>query len=52
MKDLIRNSIEKLNFGMDRFMPDSLVLAFALSVITFIFGIVAAGQTPWQMVEH
>ena len=52
MRNALRRGIEKFNFGMDKYMPDSLVLAFGLSVVTFIFGIIAAGQTPWQMVMH
>lgn len=52
MKTGFRKLVGKLNFGMDKFMPDSLVLAFFLTILTFIFGIVAAKQTPWQMIIH
>jgi short-chain fatty acids transporter len=52
MRNALRRGVEKLNFGMDKYMPDSLVLAFALTVVTFIFGMVAASQTPWQMILH
>lgn len=52
MRNLLRRSVEKMNFGMDKYMPDSLVLALFLSVFTFIFGIIAAKQTPFQMILH
>ena len=52
MRNAIRKGVEKMNFGMDKFMPDTLVLAAALTIVTFFVGIFAADQTPWQMVLH
>jgi short-chain fatty acids transporter len=37
---------------VQRYLPDALILAVALTVIVTIVGIVVAGQTPMQMADH
>jgi len=53
---LMRNGLRKLskalNIGMDKFMPDAIVFAMILTIITFIAGISLCGKSALDMVVY
>jgi len=52
MRNRLRKLANSLNFGMDKVLPDALVLAFILTFITFVMGIVLTDSNPLQMVLY
>lgn len=50
MGKALRKVTGSLNIGMDRWMPDALVFALILTMITFVAGI-AVGNSPVSMLE-
>lgn len=52
MKKTLRKLATSLNFGMDKVMPDSLVLALILTFITFIMGMILTPTSPLEMVLY
>ena len=51
MRNGIRKAIEKLNFGMDKVIPDSFIFAVILTVIVYLMGIFIAKATPFAMLK-
>ena len=52
MRNGIRNAVAKLNFGLDKIIPDSFIFAIILTVIVFIMGILIAGAGPFAMLKY
>lgn len=50
MRNVLRKSVSKLNFGLDRITPDSFIFAVALTVIVYVMGLIA-GNGPFQMIK-
>ncbi len=52
MRRALRKISGALNLGMDRVLPDAIVLAFILTFITFIMGLVLTDSGPLDMIIH
>lgn len=52
MRKGLRKLSHMLNFGMDRVLPDAIVLAFLLTFITFVMGLVLTDSGPLDMVIY
>ena len=50
MRNALRKICGALNLGMDKVLPDAIVLAFVLTFITFIMGLVLTDSGPLDMV--
>lgn len=51
MRNGLRKLTKTLNVGMDKVMPDAIVFAMILTVITFIAGIALTGSGPLDMIK-
>ncbi len=52
MRKGLRKLSHKLNFGMDRILPDAVVLALILTMITFVMGIALTDSSPFDMILY
>lgn len=52
MRNALRKLCRALNFGMDRILPDAIVLAFFLTILTFVMGLALTDSTPLDMVIY
>ena len=52
MRNGLRKLAHGLNFGMDKILPDAIVLAFVLSIITYILCITVAGSGPLDTITY
>ena len=52
MRKALRKISGALNVGMDKVLPDALVLAFVLSIIAYILCITVAGSTPLDTIVY
>lgn len=52
MRKGLRKLSHMLNFGMDRVLPDAVVLALILTMITFVMGIALTDSSPFDMVLY
>ena len=52
MRNALRKICGALNLGMDKVLPDAIVLAFVLTFITFIMGLVLTDSGPLDMVVY
>lgn len=52
MRKGLRKLSHMLNFGMDRVLPDAIVLAFLLTFVTFVMGLVLTDSGPLDMVVY
>ena len=52
MRRALRKISGALNLGMDRILPDAIVLAFILTFITFIMGLIFTDSGPLDMVVY
>ncbi len=52
MRKALRKISGALNFGMDKVLPDAIVLAFLLTFITFILGIALTESGPLDMITY
>lgn len=52
MRNGLRKLTKALNVGMDKFMPDAIVFAMILTIITFIGGITLTGSSPLDMIVY
>src|SRR5699024_11160083 len=50
MRKALRKISGALNFGMDKVLPDAIVLAFVLTFITFIMGLILTESGPLDMI--
>jgi len=51
MRDLVRNTAEKLHFAMEKLMPDSFIFAMLLTFIVAALAMVVMGVGPIKVVE-
>ncbi len=49
---MLRSISQRFNVGVEKYLPDAFIFAIILTFITYIMGIVLAGQTPLAMIEH
>ena len=52
MRKALRKISGALNLGMDKVLPDALVLAFILTIITFVMGLVLTDSGPLDMIVY
>ena len=52
MRNGLRKLTKRLNVGMDKIMPDAIVFAMILTVITFIAGIALTDSGPLDMIVY
>ena len=52
MRKVLRKISGALNLGMDRVLPDAIVLAFILTFITFVMGLIFTDSGPLDMIVH
>ena len=52
MRKALRKISGALNLGMDKVLPDAIVLAFILTIITFIMGLIFTDSGPLDMIVH
>lgn len=52
MRNGLRKLTKALNVGMDKFMPDAIVFAMILTIITFIGGITLTESSPLDMITY
>ena len=52
MRNGLRKLAHGLNFGMDKILPEAIVLAFVLSIITYILCITVAGSGPLDTITY
>ena len=52
MRKALRKIAGGLNIGMDRVLPDAIVLAFVLTFITFVMGLVLTDSGPLDMIIY
>ena len=52
MRKALRKIAGGLNIGMDRVLPDAIVLAFVLTFITFVMGLVLTESGPLDMIVY
>ena len=52
MRKALRKLTGSLNVGMDKFMPDAIVFAMVLTLITFIAGIALTGSSALDMIVY
>ncbi|WP_278343348.1 TIGR00366 family protein [Parageobacillus thermoglucosidasius] len=47
---MLRSISQRFNVGVEKYLPDAFIFAIILTFITYIMGIVLAGQTPLAMI--
>lgn len=52
MRSFLRKLTKSLNVGMDKYMPDAIVFAMILTIITFIGGIALTESSPLDMIVY
>ena len=52
MRKALRKISGALNVGMDRVLPDAIVLAFVLTFITFAMGLILTDSGPLNMIIY
>jgi Short chain fatty acids transporter len=52
MRNALRKTAKTLDFGMDKILPDAIVLAMVLTLITFAMGLVLTDASPVQMLQY
>ena len=52
MRKALRKISGALNLGMDKVLPDAIVLAFILTIITFVMGLILTDSGPLDMIVH
>ena len=52
MRKALRKISGALNVGMDKVLPDAIVLAFILTIITFVMGLVLTDSGPLDMIVY
>ncbi len=52
MRKALRKISGALNLGMDKVLPDAIVLAFILTIITFVMGLIFTDSGPLDMIVH
>jgi short-chain fatty acids transporter len=52
MRNALRKITRSLNVGMDKVMPDAIVFAMILTLITFIAGITLTGKSALDMIKY
>ena len=52
MRNALRKISNGLNLGMDKVLPDAIVLAFILTFITFVMGIILTDSSPLDMIVY
>ena len=52
MRKALRKISGALNLGMDKILPDAIVLAFILTMITFVMGLIFTDSGPLDMIVH
>ena len=52
MRKSLRKISGALNLGMDKVLPDAIVLAFVLTIITFVMGLIFTDSSPLDMIVY
>ena len=52
MRNALRKTAKTLDFGMDKVLPDAIVLAMLLTLITFVMGLVLTDASPVNMLQY
>ena len=52
MRNGLRKLSKSLNVGMDKYLPDAIVFAMILTLITFVAGIVLTDSSPLDMIVY
>ena len=52
MRKALRKIAGGLNIGMDRVLPDAIVLAFVLTFVTFVMGLILTDSGPLDMIVY
>ena len=52
MRKGLRKLSHMLNFGMDHVLPDAVVLALILTMITFVMGVALTDSSPFDMILY
>lgn len=49
---MLRSLAKRLQFGVERFLPDAFIFAIFLTFIVFVAGMIVVRQTPMEMLQH